>query len=122
MSDLIDKREETKKEIINKFCILMMVSDRKITDEEIITVIDIMESLAYFNMSNSEILELIDTVDHERNELGIPGMIEKYASFFKNKLEQENIIEYLKAVMNADGIQHPKELEMLKILKTNWSS
>jgi uncharacterized tellurite resistance protein B-like protein len=122
MSDLTDKREESKKEIINKLCILMMVSDRKITNDEIIIVVEIMESLAYFNISNSAILDLIDSVDHERNELGIPAMIEKYASFFKNKLEQENIVEYLESVMNADGIKHPKELEMLKILKTNWSS
>lgn len=122
MSELIEKRFQSKQNIINKLCILMMVSDRKITDEEIIAVVEIIESTAYFEVTDKQILDLLDSVDAERKEFGIPAMINKYASLIKNKKQQEDIIKHLEIVMNADGIQHPKELEMLKLLKNIWNN
>ena len=106
-----------------KLCIVMMVSDRKMHDNELSEIYGFLNEDEFFKeyiIDEDDLIDLIVMIQEERIKLGLHGLVKKYSKI-ADKKTRIYIKQFMTKVMFADGHEHEKEQEALKILEDVWN-
>ncbi len=106
-----------------KLCIVMMVSDRKMHDDELSEIYGFLNEDEFFSeyiIDEDDLIDLIVKIQEERVKLGLYDLVKKYSTIADSKT-RIYVKQFMMKVMYADGHQHEKEQEAIKILEDIWN-
>tara|TARA_X000001036_G_scaffold369027_1_gene354925 strand:- start:1879 stop:2262 length:384 start_codon:yes stop_codon:yes gene_type:complete len=119
----IKLQKKKRGEIALKLCVVMMVSDRKIHDDELSEIYGFLNEDEFFSeyiIDEDDLIDLIVKIQEERVKLGLYEIVKKYSTI-ADKKTRIYIKQFMTKVMFADGHEHEKEQEAIKILEDIWN-
>lgn len=113
--------DPTKIKII-QLSILMMIIDKDIDDLEVQEICNIIIEDLSIEIPDDELHKLIRDVSSDLYERDVNFMVNKLSFGIDMQAEKEMTLNCLKKVMDADGIVHDSEKDLITKLKNKWNS